>query len=334
MKLQVTVNKLNRRKSPVTDFANKSNVVEVVSNGFTFESVAQIENNLGIWHQDRDGFWAWENGLSAEESLQINYNQQIQNIPDKWKTTVGEGIIVAILDTGLSSSFQSNFNIIKGYNAITNVEDEFEDNFGHGTFVAGIIAGNSENIKGIAPNVKLIIVKIADHFFDTDFAARGIKWLDERCPVKPDIINISADFPASTNADFFASKFTLFNQKGIFVFAAAEDDSKLFGNDLFFPASEPNVYAVGKLNADIVNQGEINDKIEFICGDIKFKSVNEFTPTNGSSYSTASVSGAVALGLASHDLEQSNLTRKDYIDQQIQRFSAATFDNALKIFRL
>ena len=91
MKLQVTVNKLNRRKSPVTNFANKSNVVEVVNNGFTFESIAQIENNLGVWHQDRDGLWAWEKGLSTEVSLQINYNQQIQNIPDKWKTTVGEG---------------------------------------------------------------------------------------------------------------------------------------------------------------------------------------------------------------------------------------------------
>src|SRR5262245_31157068 len=65
MKLEVTVNKLNRRKSPVSDFADKSNVAEVVSKGFTFESVGHIENNLGVWHVDRDGFWAWEKALTA-----------------------------------------------------------------------------------------------------------------------------------------------------------------------------------------------------------------------------------------------------------------------------
>lgn len=331
--LEVLVERLNRRKSPVTNFADKSNIVDVVPSGFRFESVGYIENSLGGWYQHQDGLWSWEKALKG---LQVDYNQQI-NVSDDWKNTKGDGITIAILDTGLSSSFKSNFNVPVGYNALTDTVDEYEDVFGHGTFVSGIIAGNGRNsIRGIAPNAKLIVIKIADQLFDSDFAAIGIKWLFEKCPFKPDIINISADFPSSTkaNADFFASTFSAFNQQGIFVFGAAEDNTKLFGTSLFFPASDPNVYAVGRLDAGLLNQGQINSKVKFISGDVDYSSVNKFTYTRGSSYSTATISGTVALGLARYNLNKPSISRKEYINQGLQQFSKLSFDNTFKIFKL
>ena len=110
MKLQVRVDKLNRRKSPVTDFADKSNVVEVVNKGFVFESVAQIENNLGVWHQGYDGHWAWGNGLSKSSFAPTLLDLEKQtfqwfdslNIIHIWKTydEKGSDAKIAILDTG------------------------------------------------------------------------------------------------------------------------------------------------------------------------------------------------------------------------------------------
>jgi serine protease AprX len=97
------------------------------------------------------------------------------NAPELWSSLTGAGIGVAVLDTGISSApdwqdaagdsriaYQINFNS----NATSTT-----DGSGHGTHVAGIIAGNSWNrstsgltgkYMGIAPEAKLINVKVSD----------------------------------------------------------------------------------------------------------------------------------------------------------------------------
>ncbi len=62
---KVIVNKLNKRTSPITNLNDKSNIVGVVGNGFTFESADEITNNLGTWYVDRDGHYYWGRGVSA-----------------------------------------------------------------------------------------------------------------------------------------------------------------------------------------------------------------------------------------------------------------------------
>ncbi len=69
--LQVIVNKLNKRRSPVTDFADKSNIVEVVNKDSIFESDGEITNILGKWYKDRDGYYYWEKGLIIQPDERI-----------------------------------------------------------------------------------------------------------------------------------------------------------------------------------------------------------------------------------------------------------------------
>ena len=87
-----------------------------------------------------------------------------------WETVglKGDGILVGIIDTGidythpaLGGGLGPDFKVIGGYDIPNWDADPMDDN-GHGTHVAGIIAGNSETMMGIAPNAKLMAFKVLD----------------------------------------------------------------------------------------------------------------------------------------------------------------------------
>ncbi|MDR3668985.1 MAG: S8 family serine peptidase [Ignavibacteriaceae bacterium] len=80
----------------------------------------------------------------------------------------GDSIKVAILDTGidylhpaLGKGFGPGFKVIGGYDFVNKDNDPMDDN-GHGTHVAGIVAANTDSIKGVAPNALLLAYKVLD----------------------------------------------------------------------------------------------------------------------------------------------------------------------------
>jgi subtilisin family serine protease len=80
----------------------------------------------------------------------------------------GKGIIIGIIDTGvdylhpaLGGGFGPNSKVIGGYDFVNDDADPMDDN-GHGTHVAGISAGNGGGLKGVAPDAKLIALKVLD----------------------------------------------------------------------------------------------------------------------------------------------------------------------------
>ena len=78
----------------------------------------------------------------------------------------GEGIVVAIIDSGidyrhaaLGGGMGPGYRVIGGYDFINNDEDPWDDH-GHGTHVAGIVGGNADAFKGMAPDTRLIALKV------------------------------------------------------------------------------------------------------------------------------------------------------------------------------
>jgi subtilisin family serine protease len=231
MKLQVVVNKLNRRKSPITDFANKSNIADVVNRGFEFESVAQIENTLGMWYQDRDGLWAWGKGLSSGveaapqelaetqvefDSTKMSWGHQQYEIPSIWKelNTKGEGITVAVIDTGIDIHHPDLApNIHESSKSFIGDEKDFSDGDGHGTQMAGIIAATgSSKAYGVSPGSKLLVVK-ASQSGDQDDLKHFIEAIDYVSGISEvSVVSISYGFTCPNFDDDCKSLVTLFGQ--------------------------------------------------------------------------------------------------------------------------
>ena len=77
-----------------------------------------------------------------------------------WKDGfTGRGVKVAIFDTGLASSHKHFRKVVERTNW-TN-EKTLDDNVGHGTFVAGMVASQGE-CKGFAPDAELYIFRVFD----------------------------------------------------------------------------------------------------------------------------------------------------------------------------
>jgi subtilisin len=93
----------------------------------------------------------------------------------------GLGVTVAVLDTGIDLDHPDlRRNILGGFNAISE-EQAYDDNNGHGTHIAGIIAAtaNGQGIIGTASQAKLMAVKVLDETgsgYLSDFI-NGLQWV-------------------------------------------------------------------------------------------------------------------------------------------------------------
>jgi hypothetical protein len=89
-------------------------------------------------------------------------NTQIRADQVQSSGNTGSEEIIAVLDTGVDYNHpQLSDSILKGRDFVDNDNDPMDLN-GHGTHVAGIITANSGTAKGVAPNAKVLTVRVLD----------------------------------------------------------------------------------------------------------------------------------------------------------------------------
>jgi len=85
---------------------------------------------------------------------QIDWGVYQINAPDAWNNTTGSGVKIAIIDTGINRK-HPDLTVSGGINLLgTSSSKKWNDDNGHGTHVAGIIAArnNSIGVIGVAPD--------------------------------------------------------------------------------------------------------------------------------------------------------------------------------------
>ena len=116
------------------------------------------------------------------------WNMRQIDVEKAWKTTEGDKVIVAVLDTGVSTGDGKYQRVpdleqtcmVPGYNFVDNNSDAY-DWHGHGTHVSGTIAQSTNNgigVVGVAPKACIMPVKVlSDEGFGSDAdIAEAIIW--------------------------------------------------------------------------------------------------------------------------------------------------------------
>ena len=109
--------------------------------------------------------------VHLDRKMEVHLTKSVPAIraPEVWQTygVKGKGVVVAVIDTGIDYKHAALGKIFPGgkvaggYDFINQDDDPMDDN-GHGTHVAGIIAGNEAPVIGVAPEATLLAYKVLD----------------------------------------------------------------------------------------------------------------------------------------------------------------------------
>ncbi|HEX9228576.1 MAG TPA: S8 family serine peptidase, partial [Arthrobacter sp.] len=158
---------------------------------------------------------------------------------EAWNVTTGSGIKVAVLDSGVASD---NADITPKVVARANFTNgkAGEDNYGHGTHVAGIVAATKDNTAGVAgvcPGCTILDGKVLNDsgVGSSSSLANGINWAVNN---GAKVINMSLGVRASRTLETAVNNAW---NKGVVLVAAAGN-----GNNQakIYPGAYPNVIAV------------------------------------------------------------------------------------------
>jgi len=228
---------------------------------------------------------------------------KLLGIPPLWKDTQGEGIKVAVLDTGIALEHPDLQPAILEARDFTRSPSAAYDAQGHGTHVSGIIAArrNAHGIVGVAPESKIITAKVLnDEGAGTskDIVA-GIHWAVES---GADILSMSLGSPEPDEEIHQALLHAI--SKGIFVITAAGNE----GPDLDtvgYPAGFSEMVAVGSIDRrkNLSQFSSRGRQVDVVAPGDEITSCyppRSYATLSGTSMATPFISGVVALALAKH----------------------------------
>ena len=186
----------------------------------------------------------------------------------------GTGVGIAVVDSGISPHKALGSRVVANVSFVTG-DSSTADKYGHGTHIAGIIAGNgsyagsvtSEYSGGIAPNANLINVRVLDNEgrgYTSDVIA-GINWvIANKSRYNIRVMNVSLGHPVTERAslDPLCLAVKRAYEAGIVVVASAGNRGKDANGTLVLggitsPGNSPYALTVGALNTwDTVSRSD------------------------------------------------------------------------------
>ncbi len=175
-------------------------------------------------------------------------------IPDSTPPNTGEGVIVAIIDTGIDYTHPDLAGAyVLGYDFVNKDWDPLDDN-GHGTHVAGIIAaaddgpnsggGNTSGLSvvGVSPGVSLYIAKSLNAQ-GTGSTSNVVAAIDAAAKYGVNVVNMSFGSPVSSKTMSAACDAAY--RAGVLLVAASGNEAAPW---LDTPARYSSVVSVGAIN--------------------------------------------------------------------------------------
>ena len=250
------------------------------------------KNNIGLLPFIREDIY----GASLDSHQAQGWEIQKLNIASQWGLSMGEGVKIAVIDTGCDLDHPDlKNNLLQGKNFIEVGKDPIDKN-GHGTHVSGTIAAenNSIGMVGIAPKAKIVPVKALNDqgAGSWDSIVNAIMWAAD-CGV--DFITMSLGSPSTNISLERAINYAA--SKGVIIFCAAGNEGAK--SDIMYPARYEHTISIGAIDENL-------ERTSFTCSgetlDFLAPGHNILSCVPDNSYalmSGTSMSNPFAVGLAS-----------------------------------
>jgi serine protease AprX len=176
----------------------------------------------------------------------------------------GQGVTVAVMDTGIDDLPDFAGRLIGGVD-LTGGNDPYQDSYGHGTFVAGLIAGDGASsngqYSGEAPGANLVSIKVAKASGQTDLSTliQGLQWaVLNQAAYNIKVLNLSFGYHSdqSTVINPLDQAAEAAWASGITVVVSAGNAGP-FNGTILSPGDDPMVITVGAL--DDMAQSSVGD---------------------------------------------------------------------------
>lgn len=198
------------------------------------------------WQVDGRGHFVANTPIPNDSSDAKQWHLAEIGVSKLWQQTQGEGITIALLDSGVDPNHPNltdNILFEQGYDFGEQDEKPYDAN-GHGTAMAGLIVANCNNeICGVAPAAKLIPYKInksgSSGFLESDLAI-AIKTAADS---SAQIISLSLVLDAE-HSQIVQDALLYAKAKNKVIVAAAGN----LGEKVAFPANLPWVIGVGAID--------------------------------------------------------------------------------------
>jgi type VII secretion-associated serine protease mycosin len=232
--------------------------------------------------------------------------QQALDYQSVWQFTEGQGITVAVIDSGVDANPQFDGRVIVGptsTQAAAPAGPANGDCVGHGTSVAGIIAAApmaGVAFAGVAPQATILSIKVTNTEGGITASVVAEAILDA-VQDGAKVINLSLtapDTPALSEAVAYALK------RNVVVVASAGNDTTDSGTGPFYPAAYPGVLSVGAVDSDgdLADFSDVRTPVSVTAPGIDITSTfpgtypdSYLAGQQGTSFATAFVSGVAAL---------------------------------------
>jgi membrane-anchored mycosin MYCP len=218
-----------------------------------------------------------------------------------WDLTRGNGITVAIVDSGVDATQPQLAGHVSSVDLTHTMP---RDCIGHGTAVAGIIAAQDRRshdlpFVGVAPGVHLISVKFTNQEQSEGADPNLPRAIREAVALKAKVINVSVTAP-DTSALRSAVRYAQAHDAVVVAAAGNVDDKDKGTVGPAYPAAYPDVVAVGSLNPDgtiaDTSNTETKASVSAPGKGVATTWPGGYAPNEeGTSFAAAFVSGTVAL---------------------------------------
>ncbi|MEV6027946.1 type VII secretion-associated serine protease mycosin [Streptomyces sp. NPDC052036] len=253
----------------------------------------------------------------------------VMNFEKVWAESRGQGVTVAVIDTGVDASNPDLVGqVLPGKNVTGSDEDPHRDTNGHGTGMASIIAGHghgagySSGVIGLAPKAKILPIKAGNSSEDVnELWPAGVRYAVDH---GASVINLSFKDSLARPGSEGAKAIEYAQRRDVVVVASTGNDGSA---EVDYPGKLPGVVAVGAVDQslNLWDNSNYGAGVTLTAPGVKIVEADPSQPSGysegtGTSDAAAYVSATAALVRAKYP----NLTAGQVINRLIK---SATFLN-------